>query len=72
MANERVNPDLIRIGGLMRCCTDLTIRRRAAPGVEGDVEQCQYCRDWVRFRDGAWEWCGENGADRPPLSFRQS
>lgn len=55
----------------MRCCTQLTIGQRAAPGAEGDAEQCQHCRDWVRFRDGAWEWSGPNGTDRKPSEFRR-
>ena len=67
MESERTNTDPIRPGGLMRCCTELTIGRRADAGAEGDVEQCPHCRDWVRFRDGAWEWCAEHGADLPPL-----
>lgn len=47
--------DPIRIGGLMRCCTQ-TIRERDKPGTEGEKQPCRWCSSGARFRDGAWEW----------------
>jgi hypothetical protein len=55
----------MRIGGLFRCCTELTIPEAAA-GKEGDSLQCPHCRHWVRFDNGAWEWSGPNGLPRKP------
>ncbi len=56
--------DGVRIGGLMRCCTDtLWGHYPAGPAriaVEGQKLQCKHAPgnpDHVmRFRDGAWEW----------------
>lgn len=50
-----VNRDPIRSAGLLRCCIQ-TLRQRETPGEEGDVQPCQHCSSWARFRDGAWEW----------------
>lgn len=45
----------IRIGGLMRCCTE-TIRAYEGPQDEGTVLACRYCSETSIVRDGAWEW----------------
>lgn len=47
--------DNIRPGGLFRC-TIAAIEARPTPGVEGDTLRCPYCKSWVRFVNGAWEW----------------
>ena len=58
------NTDKIRVGGLMRCCTE-TIEGLYPDGPaqvaeEGQKLQCKYASDSpdhrMRFRDGAWEW----------------
>jgi hypothetical protein len=45
----------VRIGGLMRCCTE-TLRVDAGWAKEGQVINCLYCPSAMRLRDGAWEW----------------
>lgn len=51
-----VNEWPVRIGGLMRCCTE-TLRVSAEWAKEGQVLACLYCtRSTMRLRDGAWEW----------------
>jgi hypothetical protein len=60
--------DLLRPGGLMRCCTetvaDLYRDGQDTPSefhaIEGSVLQCKYAPEnpshGMRFRNGAWEW----------------
>jgi hypothetical protein len=61
---DNPKPDGLRIGGLMRCCTetvnDLYPDGPAAQAEEGQVLQCKYNPDnpghRMLFREGAWEW----------------
>lgn len=54
-AAKPINEWPVRIGGLMRCCTE-TLRVSAEWAKEGQVVACLYCPDSMRLRDGAWEW----------------
>lgn len=47
--------DHVRLGGLMRCCTE-TLSERTTPGTDGEIQPCKYCTQSTIFRDGAWEW----------------
>jgi hypothetical protein len=61
-----MNTDLIAHGGLMRCDVQ-TIRDRFTPGVEGEIQQCQYTDSpdhRMVFRDGAWRWLRDE-AEKP-------
>jgi hypothetical protein len=49
------NDDPIAIGGLFRCCTQITIPEAPA-GMEGDIIECRFCHSKVTFTDGAWRW----------------
>lgn len=60
-------PDGLRIGGLLRCCTDtvyaLYLDGPAAQAHEGQILQCKHLPDnpdhRMIFRAGAWEWLRE-------------
>jgi len=59
-------PDLVHVGGLMRCCLatlgDLyTDDGPAEIAAEGQRLQCKYAghgsdHGWMVFRSGYWEW----------------
>lgn len=56
----------LRIGGLLRCCTqslaDAMAEATEEPK-EGDHVDCKWCKgEGMRFRDGAWEWAREPSA----------
>lgn len=42
----------VRIGGVLRCCFEQDWPNEAK---EGDVLDCRYCGDGLRFHDGAWQ-----------------
>ena len=46
----------IRIGGLYRCCVEEINGLDDAEDSEGDTLQCEHCKAWMTYRDGAWEW----------------
>ena len=53
--------DMVRIGGLMRCCTgtlqDHYTSNPDYQAKEGDTMKCNWCTSgWMRFHAGAWEW----------------
>jgi hypothetical protein len=46
-----------RQGGLMRCCI-MTLEEAEIEDEpkDGDVIQCKYCKDYMVWSDGAWQW----------------
>ena len=48
----------LRIGGVMRCCSEtlLIIPDNELVEKEGTILPCKYCSSSLIFRDGAWEW----------------
>lgn len=55
---------LVRKGGLMRCCLQTLIEAKVK-NTEGETLPCKYCKESMRFRDGAWEWNHEFGPVGP-------
>lgn len=57
-----VGPHPVNIGGLLRCCVQTA--RGADPDVYADgLVQCPHCKEWMVWRDGAWQWdSGHAGA----------
>ena len=58
MADEKGRENLIRQGGLMRCCIQ-TIVDFDTDGMvpeENTSMGCKWCDSSVIYRDGAWEW----------------
>lgn len=51
-------PKELRIGGVMRCCSETLFRYQENNGIEdeGTVLPCKWCRSSLIVRDGAWEW----------------
>jgi hypothetical protein len=51
-------PYHFRPGGLMRCCLATLDEAAEHNPKEGDTQGCRYCKNGMRFKDGAWEWSG--------------
>jgi hypothetical protein len=67
--------DVLRPGGLMRCCTqtvaDLYPDGPAQLGTEGQTLQCKFTdspNHRMVFRDGGWEWDSEAKEERNEVS----
>ena len=48
----------LRIGGVMRCCSETLFRYQDDNGIEeeGTVLPCKWCKSSLIVKDGAWEW----------------
>jgi len=52
----------VRQGGLYRCC--VVTAEEAENGInDGDIIFCQYCKEPMVWKDGAYEWLGDTGED---------
>jgi hypothetical protein len=60
MSEQEAPRDLVRTGGLMRCClasiNELYGNDPDHRASGGDVLGCRWCSSTMTFRDGAWEW----------------
>ena len=49
----------IKQGGLYRCCLETlnedSLSRTELPK-EGETLKCKWSEQWMRYRDGYWEW----------------
>ena len=52
----------VRQGGLYRCCVQ-TAREAENGKNDGDVIFCQYCKEPMAWKDGAYEWAKEEEKD---------
>lgn len=52
-------PEMLAIGGVLRCCIATFDEARdnpETPAREGDVLPCRWCKGSLIFKDGKWRW----------------